>query len=82
MMTQEGYNHNMEFQVCDVTRPLGSVFRICEAGHVVVFDKEGSFILNNENCEINWRREENENYLLDSWVNIWVEYKECIPPLF
>ena len=38
------------------------------AGHAVVFDEEGSYILNKGTGEINWLREENGNYMLDAWV--------------
>ena len=38
MMTREGQRKDMNFQVCDVTRPLASVYKICEAGHGVIFN--------------------------------------------
>ena len=51
-----------------VTKPLGSVKNICAAGHVIVFDDDGSFILNKSTGETNWLREEDGNYLLDVWM--------------
>ena len=34
----------MTFQAAPVSKPLGSVKRICAAGHRVVFDEDGSYI--------------------------------------
>ena len=55
-------------QVAEVSRPLASVKRICEAGHVVAFDEDGSFILNKMTGEINQLREESGNYMFDVWI--------------
>ena len=55
-------------QAADVTRPLASVKRVCEAGHAVVFDEEGSFVINKYTGEVNMLREEGGNYMLDIWV--------------
>ena len=46
MMTKENTKRSMKMQVAEVSRPLASVKRICEAGHVVVFDEDGSFFFN------------------------------------
>ena len=35
------------------------------AGHTVVFDDDGSYILNKSTGDINWLREDNSNYMLD-----------------
>ena len=67
--TLEGTLRSMRFQTAPVERPLGSVMRICAAGHRVVFDAdEGSYILNKESGELNWLREDNGNYVMDTWV--------------
>jgi len=68
LMTNEGTLRGMKFQAAPVARPLGSVKRMCEAGHQVVFDSDGSYVVNKRTGEINWMREENGNYLLDLWV--------------
>ena len=34
----------MKVEVAEVSRPLASVRRICEAGHVVVFDEDCGFL--------------------------------------
>ena len=51
-----------------MAKPLGSLKKICQAGHVVVFDEEGSYIYNKATQEINWMREDNGNYMLDVWL--------------
>ena len=42
--------------------------KICQAGHAVIFDSEGSYIVNKSTGEINWLREDNGNYILDVWI--------------
>ena len=56
------------FSAAPVTKPLGSVKRICAAGHVVVFDEDGSYIININTGELNMLREEPGNYMLDLWI--------------
>ena len=68
VITAEGTKRRMKLQAAEVSRPLASVKRICEAGHTVVFDDTGSFILNKATGEINALREECGNYMLDLWV--------------
>ena len=68
MYTREGSFRSMRIQAAPVTKPLASVLRIVQAGHVVVFDAEGSYIMNKESGEINMLREEEGNYMLDVWV--------------
>ena len=58
----------MTFQAAPVSKPLGSVKRICAAGHRVVFDGDGSYIENKATCGVNMLREDNSNYMLDMWV--------------
>ena len=69
METLEGSWRSMKFQAAPVERPLASVMRICQAWHRVVFDAdEGSYILNKATGEVYWLREDNGNYVLDTWV--------------
>ena len=68
MLTKENTKRSMKMQVAEVSRPLASVKRICEAGHVVVFDEDGSFIFNKITGETNQLREESGNYMFDVWV--------------
>ena len=39
MMAKENIERSVKMQVAEELRPLGSVKRICEASHVVVFDE-------------------------------------------
>ena len=68
LLTMEGTLRGMPFQDAPVSKPLGSVKRMCSSGHRVVFDDEGSYIQNKATGELNWLREENGNYILDVWV--------------
>ena len=68
LATVEGSLRAMTFQTAPVAKPLGSVKKICQAGHVVGFDEEGSYIYNKATQEINWMREDNGNYMLDVWL--------------
>ena len=43
----------MKMQVAAVTKPMASVKRICEAGHMVVFDEEVSYMINKRTGRIN-----------------------------
>ena len=40
LMTESGEHRQMRYQVAPVTKPLGSVSKICKAGHIVVFDDD------------------------------------------
>ena len=61
------------FQMCEglgQNRILGSVSRLVEAGHSVVFrsPKLGSYIQNNANGYRTYLRQHNGSYHLDLWV--------------
>ena len=55
MVTKNGQWRGMKFQVCDVTRPLYSVHKLCETGHSAVFnpswDRRGSYIYHHDTGE-------------------------------
>ena len=79
MVTQEGSLRMMTCQVAPLARPLGSVKRMCAAGHRIIFDDEGSYIENKYTGEVNWLREENGNYILDVSVvpgKTWFQHNE------
>ena len=65
---REGTVRGMTFQAAPVKRPLGAVRRMCRSSHRVVFDDDGSYIMNKTTGEVNWMREEDGNYILDLWV--------------
>ena len=66
--TEEGSMRAMTCQAAPVAKPLGSVKRICQAGHYVIFDEDGSYIVNKVTSELNWLREQSGNYMLDVWI--------------
>ena len=68
LVTREGSLRGMTLQAAPVSKPLGSVKRMCANNHRVVFDDDGSYIQNKLTGEINWLREDNGNYMLDVWV--------------
>ena len=68
LATVEGSLRAMTFQVAPVAKPLGSVQRICAAGHMVVLDSEGSYFVNKQTGELIWFRNDNGNFMLDVLV--------------
>ena len=60
----------MRFQICEVTKPLGSVSRICQAGSRVVFGppEEGSYIEHIKTGKRTTLRQCKGLYYLDVWV--------------
>ena len=78
-MTREGAVRDMKFEVCNVTRALGSVSQMCKAGHRVVFnppwDPSGSYIQHLESGQKMWLAEKDGIYLLD--VRVALESKQA-----
>ena len=68
LMMREGTCRSMKVTAAPVTKPLASVKKICQAGHRVVFDDDGSYIVNKTTGEVNLLREEEGNYMLDMWI--------------
>ena len=56
MVMCEGTTRGMLMRAAPVSKPLASVKRKSQAGHTVVFDEQGSFIVNKSTGEINWLR--------------------------
>ena len=68
MITRENTTRGMVFQAAGVEKPLGSVKRMMQANHRVVFDNDGCYVLNKSTGEINMMREDEGNFMLDVWV--------------
>lgn len=72
IVTKQGRATVAKYQVADVTRPLNAVSEICDAGgtegQLVVFGKNGGYVLNLENGQ--WTEFEREQgvYTLEFWV--------------
>ena len=58
----------MTLQVTDCATTLGSVHRMVEAGNRVVFDVQGSYILNKGSGKITPIENRNGSYEFDLWV--------------
>jgi len=68
--TTNGMWCTMRFQVCNVTKPLGSVSRICQAGSRVIFGppEEGSYIEHITTKKRTTLRQSKGLYYLDMWI--------------
>ena len=64
MVTREQTVRAMSSTGAPVAKPFASVKKICQAGRIVMFDEDGSFIYNKANV----LREEQGNYMLDVYV--------------
>ena len=64
LATSEGVIRKMTFQVCKSSKALGSVSKICKAGHRVVFDGDGSYIEDKTSGEVLWLVEKDGLYVL------------------
>ena len=62
--TREGQFKRMNMQVTDVNKALMSVAKICDAGHTVVFRRDGGMIRNDTSGEETMFRRENNVYRL------------------
>ena len=62
-MIKEGTKKKMRMQAAAVSRPLASVKKICEAGHMVIFDDQDSYLYNKSTGEVNYLREESGIYI-------------------
>ena len=58
----------MTAQVAEVSQPLLSVKRLCQAGHRVVFDETGSYVEDKRSGEVMEIREDAGEYMLEMWV--------------
>ena len=58
----------MKFQVAGVTKALGSVKKICEAGNRVVFEDGNSYIEDKKSGTRTKIKEENGRYVMELFV--------------
>ena len=58
----------MSCQVADVRCPLGSVRQMIKAGNTLVFDQEGSKIINKSSGSVIPVRESSSGFEVDLWV--------------
>jgi len=72
-VTKEGQKIGMTFQIANVTKPLGSVRAMLDAGNRVVFDRDdkgnpASFIMNKKTKATIPINERNAAFVLDLWT--------------
>jgi hypothetical protein len=66
--TENGINACMKFQVAGVTKALGSVKKICEAGNRVVFEDGNSYIEDKKSGTRTKIKEENGRYVMELFI--------------
>ena len=72
IVTEDGRDGRIRYQIADVTRPLNSVSEICDAGgemgQQVTFGRHGGQILNLETGMITNFKRDDGIYVLEMWV--------------
>ena len=61
---------SVDFEVANISRPLGSVSKLVRKQNMVVFDEDESYIKNKRTGEKVQLREENGLFYLDVWVEV------------
>ena len=67
-LTESGDPIGMGVQIADVKKVLGSVRRMCEAGNKVVFDEDGSYVMNKTTGRKTPIAKETRGYKVRIWV--------------
>ena len=65
---ENGVKRKMTAQVCDVNKALLSVRKMVQAGHSIVFSKNGSYVEDDETRERLYLQEKGGMYMLKLWV--------------
>jgi hypothetical protein len=66
--TEDGQQFSMAVQCADVTRTLGSVYRMNQGGNVIVFDGSNSYMVNKKSKKVTPIKQENGQYVMYIWV--------------
>jgi hypothetical protein len=67
-MTRQGQKIGMAFQIANVTKPLGAVRAMLDAGNKVIFDRPNSYIVNKATKSIVPIDERNGAFVFDIWI--------------
>ena len=67
-ISNEGVPMGMTMQVTDVQKVLAAVSQMCDAGNRVIFDNDGSYILNKKTGQRTAMRRERGVYKFDMWI--------------
>ena len=68
ILTRDNTQRLMNVTAAPALKPLMSVKQMCVTRHAVIFDDDGSYIMNKMTGEVNRLREEGGNDMLDTWV--------------
>ena len=68
MITDNHLRRRVDWEVCDVKRPLLSVTRINQAGHTTHFTETAAWITHTETKSKTYLRREGGVCMLDLWV--------------
>ena len=68
VVTEDGAEGNIRYQIADVSRPLNAISDICDAGNRVIFGKNGGMILNVEKGSETYFSREDGIYILNYWI--------------
>ena len=69
VITEDGGQSSMVFQITDVKRPLCSVSKICDRGNRVIFGRNGGVIHNLHTNKLTPFARTGSIYTLDFWVH-------------
>lgn len=64
---ESGDIRSIRAQCTIVSKPLLSMKRMTQAAQFVGFSEHGGFVLDPKSGNVDWFREENGNYVLDTW---------------
>lgn len=67
-VSEEGQKLGFTFQMADVSRPLASIGKICDKNKVVLFTKQGGFVLDLASRERTRFNREEGVYLMRTWI--------------
>ena len=68
VVTEEGRNRKVTWQLAEVQKPLTAVGKICDNDAICVFGKRGGFIRSTSNGEMTKFNRTNGIYVLKMWM--------------
>ena len=68
-VTEDGLRYHATYQIAAVTRPLNSISKICDQGNMVIFNREGGYVLNEVIGEQTHFSREQGVYVMHSWIH-------------
>ena len=68
IVTDEGWETQVKFQMAEVTKPLCAVSKICDQGSRVIFEQNAGYIENLKDGSRTVFKRENNVYILNMWL--------------